>query len=56
MSDLINLNGTLESLESFKKYLESKKHFVTDDKLLKEMESHVSEYVEFKLFKKDNLD
>lgn len=56
LRDLIDSNNSSESLELFKRYLESKKHFITDDKLLKEMEIYISEYIEFKLYKNNNLD
>lgn len=41
-----------DHIEIFKQYLESKDHYVNDILFIEEMESHISEYVKFKLYER----
>lgn len=45
-----------ERIDALRKYLESKNYFITDSDLLKEIESHILEYIEFKMYQKNKQD
>ena len=49
-------NDNTESIELFKRYLESKNHYINDIALIEEIENYISEYIKFKLFENSKLD
>lgn len=57
VAGLISEADNNDPMDSLKRYLESRNYFINDDEFLKEIESHILEYIKFKIYEKNhNLD